>query len=63
MWQDDPDFANKATAMCYKHYAKLGKKGKPQEGKEWTLVAAILCVEQQGTFYIIKLFLKNNISS
>ena len=48
-WRDDPDFANKVAKMCYRQYNRLGKKGKPQEGKEWTLVAAVVCVEQQGT--------------
>ena len=35
----DADFIAK---LCYDHYDKLPKKGKPQTGKEWTLMAAVV---------------------
>ena len=47
-WQKDGNFVPKVTELCYDHYRKLGKKGKPQEGREWALVAAIICVEEKG---------------
>lgn len=28
--------------MCFDHYKKLGKKGKPQHGKEWTHLATVV---------------------
>lgn len=38
----DTNFANNIAWVCFDHYKKLGKKGKPQHGKEWTHLAAIV---------------------
>ncbi|XP_070195560.1 tRNA-specific adenosine deaminase 1-like isoform X2 [Littorina saxatilis] len=45
---DEKSFADQVAAMCYKHYTQLPKKGKPQEGKEWTLLAAVVQQTEQG---------------
>jgi len=36
------EFADKVALLCYKHFEKLPKKGKPQLDREWTILAAIL---------------------
>lgn len=42
-WRKDNDFADKVGELCIQHYStKLTKKGKPQAGKEWTLMAAVV---------------------
>ena len=38
----DTDFADKIASLCYKRYKQLPKKGKPQKGKEWTVLAGII---------------------
>ena len=40
-------FADIVASLCYKHFSKLPKKGKPQHGKEWTILAAIV-VQMNG---------------
>ncbi|XP_068725663.1 tRNA-specific adenosine deaminase 1-like isoform X2 [Montipora capricornis] len=47
IWQDDENFANKVARLCCEHFKKLGKKGKPQEKHEWTLLAAIVLVREE----------------
>lgn len=47
-WQEDERFANKVAQLCCEHFKKLNKKGKPQVGHEWTLLAAIVLVREQG---------------
>lgn len=47
-WQEDKNFANKVAQLCCEHFKKLNKKGKPQVGNEWTLLAAIVLVQEQG---------------
>ena len=39
------DFADKIADTCYKKYACLPKKGKPNGEREWTLLACIVKVE------------------
>ncbi|KAL9974640.1 hypothetical protein ACROYT_G011701 [Oculina patagonica] len=46
-WQEDEHFSNKVAHLCCEHFKKLNKKGKPQEGHEWTLLAAIVLVREQ----------------
>lgn len=38
----DKSLADKVALLCYKHFDKLPKKGKPVEGREWTIIAAIV---------------------
>ncbi|XP_048576539.1 tRNA-specific adenosine deaminase 1 isoform X2 [Nematostella vectensis] len=58
-WCTDCDFASKVAQSCCDLYTKLGKKGKPQTGKEWTLLAAVVQVLQRKeggyTYNIISL--------
>ena len=42
-------FADKVSSLCLQKYAKLPKKGKPQKGKEWTLLAGIIIVTDRGS--------------
>ncbi|XP_067144818.1 tRNA-specific adenosine deaminase 1 isoform X2 [Centruroides vittatus] len=39
---NNKEFADIVAQTCYEHYEKLPKTGKPRNGKEWTLLAAIL---------------------
>lgn len=40
--------ADEIASMCYAHYStKLPKKGLPNPGQEWTLLAAVVKVEEQ----------------
>lgn len=34
--------ADEIARLCYDHFNKLSKRGKPEEGREWTLLAAVL---------------------
>jgi len=44
MFEDESDnkLADKVANLCYKHFSQLPKKGKPQPGKEWTILAAVI---------------------
>ena len=44
MFEDKSDnkLADKVASLCYKHFSQLPKKGKPQPGKEWTILAAVV---------------------
>ena len=46
--QDREDFVDRVAGLCYKHYTQLPKKGKPQAGKEWMLMAAVVLQTSQG---------------
>ena len=46
--QENGQFASSLAQLCCEHFKKLGKKGKPQSKNEWTLLAAIVQVQQQG---------------
>lgn len=39
--------------MCFDHYKKLGKKGKPQCGKEWTYLAAFVQSDDNGKLKVV----------
>lgn len=39
MW--DPD---EVARMCYERYTALPRRGKPEEGREWTQLAAVIQV-------------------
>ena len=45
---DKEGFADRVAELCYRRYAQLPKKGKPQEGKEWTLMAAVVLETSEG---------------
>ncbi|XP_050397823.1 tRNA-specific adenosine deaminase 1 isoform X2 [Patella vulgata] len=47
---DGREFANEIAELSYKHYDALPKKGKPQLGKEWTLLSAVImtCTTGEG---------------
>lgn len=47
-WKEDEIFADKLARLCCGHFNKLIKKGKPQIDGEWTLLAAIVLVQQRG---------------
>lgn len=38
----DKPFADIVASLCYQKYQNLPKKGKPQKGKEWTILAGIV---------------------
>lgn len=43
MCSNDQQFANRIAKFCVKHFSQtLPRKGKPQDGKEWTLLAAVV---------------------
>lgn len=48
LWQEDEQFGSNIARSCCSLYSSVGKKGKPQKGKEWTLLAAVVMVKQQG---------------
>lgn len=35
-------FADRIASLCLQKYSQIPKKGKPQRGKEWTLLAGIV---------------------
>ena len=42
-------FADEVSRLCLAHYHQhLPKRGKPQSGKEWTLLAAVLKADNSG---------------
>jgi hypothetical protein len=42
-WKTDAAFHQKVGELCDQHYTtRLTKRGKPQSGKEWTLMAAFV---------------------
>ncbi|XP_038070034.1 tRNA-specific adenosine deaminase 1-like [Patiria miniata] len=44
----DQDLASKVSSLCVRHYTEvLPKKGKPQASKEWTLLAAVVQVNEK----------------
>ena len=47
-WHEDGQFAEKVAQLCCEHFKKLSKKGKPQAKHEWTLLAAIVLIQQRG---------------
>lgn len=47
-WQKDEKFADNVAMLCCEHFKKLSKKGKPQTKREWTLLAAIVLIQEQG---------------
>lgn len=49
-WQEDEGFANKMCKLVYDNYERLGKKGKPITGREWTILSAVVAVfeHEQG---------------
>ena len=47
---EDNDFANLIACACHKQYASLGRSGKPQTKKQWTLLAAVV-QSNKGEFY------------
>lgn len=48
LWHEDSSFGTNVAKSCCSLYRKIGKKGKPQHGKEWTLLSAVVQVDQQG---------------
>ena len=48
IWQEDDNFASKVAQLCCEHFKTLNKRGKPQTNHEWTLLAAIVLVQEQG---------------
>lgn len=59
--QEDANFANKVAQLCCEHFKTLNKRGKPQADHEWTLLAAIVLVQEQGQLLAFKTVL-NEIS-
>ena len=47
-WFEDEGFANKICKLVYDNYKRLGKKGKPLAGREWTILAAVVAVFDNG---------------
>ena len=50
----EQNLADTIAKHCYDHYGNLPKKGKPQEGKEWTLLAAIVQETKENGEYCHK---------
>ena len=44
----DDKFSNKVARLCCEHFKKLDKKGKPQGKHEWTLMAAVVLIQEPG---------------
>lgn len=59
--QEGANFANKVAQLCCEHFKTLNKRGKPQADHEWTLLAAIVLVQEQGQLLAFKTVL-NEIS-
>lgn len=34
--------ADEISKLCYKRFSELPKRGKPEPGREWTLLAAVV---------------------
>ncbi|XP_028391808.1 tRNA-specific adenosine deaminase 1-like [Dendronephthya gigantea] len=47
-WFEDEGFSNKVCKLVYENYERLGKKGKPLAGREWTILAAVVAVFDEG---------------
>jgi hypothetical protein len=45
----DHQFADTVTSLIYQRYHILPKKGKPQKGKEWTVLAGIVKTSESKT--------------
>ncbi len=45
---EDLNFSTKAAKISFSVYESIGKKGKPQKGREWTLVAAFLKTDSKN---------------
>ncbi|XP_078687887.1 tRNA-specific adenosine deaminase 1-like [Branchiostoma floridae x Branchiostoma belcheri] len=52
---DQPDdLADRLAALSFEHYVKrLPKKGKPVEGREWSLMAAVLKQDKNGSLEVV----------
>lgn len=37
--------ADEIAQLCYAHYVKLPKQGKPEPNREWTLLAAVVKIQ------------------
>jgi hypothetical protein len=49
-WIHDPDFSEKVARLCTEKYERLPKTGKPQAGKEWTLLSGVVMCIQKGLY-------------
>lgn len=34
--------ADEIASLCYEHFKQLPRRGRPEAGREWTLLAAVL---------------------
>lgn len=48
MEKENGDFASRAAKASFALYDSIGKKGKPQAGREWTLLATFLKTDTNG---------------
>ena len=44
----DKEFADRVAWLCYEKYDALPRTGKPQMGREWTLMAAVVLAFSTG---------------
>ncbi|KAL3860752.1 hypothetical protein ACJMK2_010827 [Sinanodonta woodiana] len=51
MWKNDPCFPDMLASACFLQYDRLPKKGKPQKGREWTLLAGVVISYPMGNEY------------
>lgn len=49
------EFANKVTQACFDVYNRIGKKGKPQAGREWTKMSCIVKTDSTGAIEVLTL--------
>ncbi|XP_057290821.1 tRNA-specific adenosine deaminase 1-like isoform X2 [Hydractinia symbiolongicarpus] len=49
------EFANKVTQACFDVYNSIGKKGKPQAGREWTKMSCIVKTDSTGAIEVLTL--------
>ncbi|XP_060553450.1 tRNA-specific adenosine deaminase 1-like isoform X2 [Ruditapes philippinarum] len=54
-WIHDPDFSEKVARLCTEKYERLPKTGKPQAGKEWTLLSGVVMCIQKETSYDLEI--------
>ncbi|XP_065639765.1 tRNA-specific adenosine deaminase 1 isoform X3 [Hydra vulgaris] len=48
-------FEDQVALVCYEAYKKLGKKGKPESGREWTKMSSVVQTNADGELKVISI--------